>query len=94
MSRRVMLMAAFAVLLGPIAPLAPTPGLLAAPPDVVISEFMASNTTTLFDEDGDASDWIELWNRSGDPVDLVGWHLVDSGVSWTFPTTVLAPGAS
>jgi len=30
--------------------------------DVVISEFMAANDTTLFDEDGDDEDWIELHN--------------------------------
>lgn len=92
MSRRALLIAAFGVFFAPIAPLAPSSGSLAAPPDVVISEFMASNTTTLFDENGEASDWIELWNRSSEPVDLVGWHLADSGATWTFPTTVIAPG--
>ena len=29
---------------------------------VVISEFMASNTKTLADQDGDYSDWIEIYN--------------------------------
>jgi len=31
---------------------------------VRITEFMASNTHTLLDEDGDSSDWIEIQNTS------------------------------
>ncbi|MEY4813958.1 MAG: hypothetical protein RLZZ162_1031, partial [Verrucomicrobiota bacterium] len=30
--------------------------------DPVITEFMASNTTTLADEDGAFPDWIEIFN--------------------------------
>ena len=44
---------------------------------VVISEFQASNNSTIADEDGDFSDWIELYNSSLDPVDITGWHLID-----------------
>ena len=44
---------------------------------VVISEFQASNNSTIADEDGDFSDWIELYNSSLDPVDITGWHLTD-----------------
>ena len=44
---------------------------------VVISEFQASNNSTIADEDGDFSDWIELYNSSPDPVDITGWHLTD-----------------
>ena len=36
--------------------------------EVVISEFLASNTDGIQDEDGDSSDWIELHNAGGDPV--------------------------
>lgn len=72
---------------------APATPLRAEAADVVISEFMAANSTTLFDEDGAASDWVELWNRSAAPVDLAGWHLVDGGATWTFPSVVLGPGA-
>lgn len=32
-----------------------------------ITELMALNDTTLQDEDGDCSDWIELCNRSDAP---------------------------
>jgi len=57
---------------------------------VFISEFMADNDTTLLDIDGDASDWIELYNDSSNTVNLTGWHLTDDAtnlVQWTFPST-------
>ena len=37
---------------------------------VVISEFMAENSDTLVDEDGDSSDWIELYNESNDDLNI------------------------
>ena len=43
-----------------------------ADPTVVISEFMALNSTTLADEDGTYSDWIELFNPSTNTVNLGG----------------------
>ena len=42
----------------------------------IISEFMASNSTVLPDEDGDFSDWIEISNPTDDPIDLGGYHLL------------------
>jgi hypothetical protein len=68
--------------------------LLAAAP--LITEFMASNGSTLLDGDGEASDWIELFNAGDEPVDLAGWHLTDRAADlarWTFPSTVIEPGA-
>ncbi len=41
--------------------------------DVLISEFMALNNTTLRDQDGQYSDWIELYNSGPDTVNLNGW---------------------
>lgn len=67
-------------------------GLRAGP---VISEFMASNGSTLQDTDGDYSDWIEVHNPDPVAVDLTGWFLTDSAGSptkWSFPAVVLAPG--
>lgn len=69
-------------------PDAPLPGL-------EISEFMADNEDTLNDEDGDPSDWIELRNPTGEPVDLGGWHLTDDPAAprrWRLPAFTLAPG--
>ena len=63
---------------------------------VLITEFMASNGSTLDDEDGDSSDWIELLNPTGAAIDLGGLSLTDDParlVRWTFPArVVLGPG--
>ena len=61
---------------------------------VVISEFMEKNRTTLRDEDGDFSDWIELWNQSDETVDISGWNLSDreNQLGWTLPEMSLQPG--
>jgi len=50
---------------------------------IVISEFMASNDSTLADEDGDFSDWIEIHNQSSSTIDLAGWSLRDGNGSLT-----------
>src|ERR1035437_9877040 len=65
-----------------------------ADPTVVISELMALNNTTLADEDGTYSDWIELYNSSTNTVDLGGWYLADKATNlthWMFPSTNLGP---
>jgi hypothetical protein len=67
----------------------------AAPAQVRITEFMASNTRTLYDEDGDPSDWIEIQNTSATNVSLLNWALSDSAgdpTKWLFPATNLASG--
>ena len=48
------------------------------PTDVVISEVMAGNTSTLQADDGRYYDYIELANLSGADVDIGGWYLSDS----------------
>src|SRR4051812_46867976 len=65
------------------------------PAQVRISEFMASNTQTLADEDGSYEDWIEIQNPSSTSVDLFNWALTDSSsklTEWRFPATNLPPG--
>ena len=61
---------------------------------VVISEFMEKNRATLRDEDGDFSDWIELYNQSGETVSLSGWTVSDkeNKLGWTLPEVRLEPG--
>jgi hypothetical protein len=68
----------------------------APPPGVMISEFMASNSgdqpNSVFDEQGNAPDWVEIFNGSGSPVSLTGWSLTDNAgdlAKWRFPTTLL-----
>jgi hypothetical protein len=60
-----------------------------------INEFQASNATTLKDDDGFYSDWIELFNPTAAAVDLSGWSLTDEVVQprkWMLPATTLGPG--
>jgi hypothetical protein len=67
-------------------------------PDMVhINEFAASLTDALgyFDEDGDNSDWIELYNPSDEAVDLLGWSMTDDADvpdKWIFPAVSIASG--
>ncbi len=42
-----------------------------------INELMPVNHTTLVDSDGDYSDWIELYNGSGETIDLAGYAISD-----------------
>ena len=68
---------------------------LGAADGVLLSEFMAANTRTLADENGDFEDWIEIFNAGGTTVDLAGWSLTDNPgktAKWSFPATNLAPG--
>ena len=58
-----------------------------------INEIVASNQTGLADEDGDMSDYIELFNPSVLALDLTGWHLSDDPedlTKWTFPPQSLS----
>jgi len=53
-----------------------------------ISEFMALNSTTITDENGDYSDWIEIHNPTAQAINLKGWFLTDDSLEmkkWTFP---------
>ncbi len=66
----------------------------------LITEFMAGNSDTLLDGDGDSSDWIEIHNPTDAEVDLALWYLTDDMGNldkWQFPSdpavdTLLASG--
>ncbi|KAA3597958.1 MAG: T9SS C-terminal target domain-containing protein [Calditrichaeota bacterium] len=67
---------------------------LAISQDILINEFMSSNTTTIFDEDGDSSDWIELFNYGSIPINLQNYSISDDSTDlgkWTFPSKTLNP---
>jgi hypothetical protein len=68
------------------------PTALAGP---VISEFMAANGSTLADDDGAFSDWIEIHNPDAAPVSMAGWYLTDTAKNkskWQFPDTTIPGG--
>ncbi len=56
---------------------------------------MADNESTIRDEDGDYSDWIEIANLSDSSIDLTGWGLTDdynNPFKWIFPEVILNSG--
>ena len=61
---------------------------------VYISEFLTENqTNTKVDEDGDHSDWLEIWNSGATTVSLNGWYLTDTSGDlrkWQFPLSTPA----
>jgi hypothetical protein len=59
--------------------------------DIVVNEFMASNSASNTDEFGGFDDWIELYNRGDEPVDLSGWHVTDN---LTKPDKYVIPSGS
>ncbi|MBT3595422.1 MAG: hypothetical protein HN505_05570, partial [Verrucomicrobia bacterium] len=49
---------------------------------------MASNQSGMIDEDGDRSDWVEIYNTGTEPASLNGWYLSDDAsdlTKWRFP---------
>ena len=70
------------------------PGSLPSPA-VRINEVVTENTAGLQDEDATFQDWIELYNTTGAPVSLAGWHLTDDRMlpaKWTFPAASIPAG--
>ena len=62
--------------------------------DPVISEFMASNLATIADENGDKSDWIELYNPNTFSLNIEGYHLTDDYTNltkWELPSRSIPP---
>ena len=63
--------------------------------DPVISEFLAKNDGVLKDNNGEYSDWIEIYNPDQDEVNLKGYYLTDSKknlTQWQFPSVSLPAG--
>jgi hypothetical protein len=61
---------------------------------VVLNEIMSSNSTTITDEDGIYSDWIEILNTGTGTVPLEGYGLSDDPEDpfrWIFPDVTLGP---
>ena len=59
---------------------------------IVINEFMSNNEMTISDQDGEYSDWIELYNTSDVPVNLLNYSLSDKSDKldkWIFPNITI-----
>ena len=70
-------------------------GLAQAGDGFLITEFMAANSATIEDEDGNDSDWIEIYNEAKATNNLGGWYLTDRSNDlrqWQFPATNIPPG--
>ena len=63
--------------------------------DIIITEIMVKNHATVRDGDGDFPDWIELYNNSGEDLNLDGWSLTDreSRDGLVFPAFLLPADA-
>ncbi|EON78317.1 hypothetical protein ADIS_1180 [Lunatimonas lonarensis] len=62
--------------------------------ELLINEIMSSNATTLQDNDGDFSDWIEIYNASEQILNLEGYQLSDNPSNpskWVFPRVEISP---
>lgn len=63
---------------------------------VVINELMAKNESVVADQDGEYDDWIELFNKTDEPIDLSGYYLSDqpneNPAKWKFPEGTVING--
>lgn len=67
-------------------------GVQLAAGDLVINEFMASNSSAVADQDGEFDDWIELYNNTSSDISLHNMFLADDltdPLDWCFPDTTI-----
>jgi CotH kinase protein/Lamin Tail Domain/Secretion system C-terminal sorting domain/Fn3 associated/Divergent InlB B-repeat domain len=60
--------------------------------NLYINEIMSLNSSTITDEDGDFSDWIEIYNGSPSTINLEGYFISDDPdipVKWSFPNATV-----
>ena len=61
----------------------------------LITEFMSANSSVIYDEDAQSSDWIEIYNPELTTIDLKGYYLTDDPGEpnkWQFPEITLPAG--
>jgi len=61
---------------------------------LLISEFMASNSSSILDSDNESSDWIELWNPTNSEISLNNYYLTDDAGrlnKWAIPNISIGP---
>ena len=74
-------------------------------PGIAINELVVENKSYLLDEDGDCVDWIEVFNRTDDNMQLSNFYLSDMAedidsledksklLKWQLPEVELSPGS-
>ena len=63
--------------------------------DIIISEALNANVSTLKQPDGEYYDWIEIHNTTGSPISLAGYALSNNAknpAKWVFPDITLDAG--
>jgi hypothetical protein len=63
-------------------------------PGVVINEVMAANASAYGDNAGEYDDWIELYNKSANTIDISGYYLTDNFANlnkWEIPVGTSIP---
>lgn len=66
------------------------------PDSVIISEILAVNPDGETDENGQSQDWIELWNKGDEAINLNGWSISDERQypgKWVFPDVTIGANA-
>jgi hypothetical protein len=61
---------------------------------LLITEFMIYNDSVIADDDGDFSDWIEIYNPGSSAISLLNWSLTDDQTNvrkWYFPDIQIQP---
>ena len=59
-----------------------------------INEIVSSNSTVLYDEEGNTPDWIEFFNGTTEQINLEGYGVSDDPeepFKWVFPTVIVNP---
>ncbi len=62
---------------------------------IIITEVISQNRTTIADANGEFNDYIEIYNEGSTTVDLSGYKLsddIDNIGKWTFPEVSIDPG--
>lgn len=60
--------------------------------EILINEYMSRNSYICYDEDGDYSDWVELYNTTDAPVNLTGYYMTTDPTNlqkWSFPNVTI-----
>ena len=61
---------------------------------IQLNEIVSSNGNLLYDEDGETPDWIEIYNNTSEPRNLLGYGITDDPndlQKWVFPSTIINP---